>query len=239
MLGLTSSQIDLASFTAAGTEFAGAVTGGYKLAGIVQNKAQIRNLWRDWEKNCRSYFFWEFGKARIQFRPLNEIALPFTADKTIADNMIRLDENGRAAIQVERTPNRNIVNAIDLRYKRDWSSSEYDSIESGSDSDSIARYGRRERAADFEFDWTRIPAQARRLAAFFLAQHKEPSDVLEMELFLDNVELERGDLLAVSPPTHEDVGLPALVLGVGRTIGSGRARRMDSVPVTVQLMKVV
>ncbi len=239
LLGLTASDIDSASFTQAGADFAGAISGGYKLAGIIQEKSEIKNLWRDWEKNCRSYIFWDFGKAKIQFRPLNEISLPFTPDKTIADNMIRLDGSGLVTIQVERTPNRNIVNTIDLRYARDWSSSEYDSIENDSDADSITRYGRREKADDFEFDWTRVSDQATDLAAFFLAQHQEPSDVLDLELFLDNIELERGDLLSISPPTHEDSGLPALVLGAGRQIGSGKGRRMDSIPVTVQLMRVV
>ncbi len=238
LLGLTVSEIDSASFTNAGTAFSGAIAGGYKLAGIIQSKAEIKTLWRDWEKNCRSYFFWDFGKARIQFRPLNSVALPFTPDKAIADDMIRLDGNGRASIQVERTPNRNIVNTIDLRYKRDWSSSEYDSIETDSDADSVARYGRREKPEDFEFNWTRIQAQSADLSAFFLAQHKEPSDVLNLELFLDNIELERGDLLALNPPTHSIQGLPALVLGAGRQIGSGVGRRMDSIPVTVQIMRI-
>ncbi|MCH8313684.1 MAG: hypothetical protein IID17_11940 [Nitrospinae bacterium] len=239
LLGLSSAEIDSTSFSNAGTAFAGAIAGGYKLAGIVQRKGEIKTIWRDWEKNCRAYFFWDLGKAKIQLRPLNQITPPFTPDKTIADNMIRLDGNGRAAIRVERTANRNIVNTIDLRYKRDWASSEFDSVETGSDADSVTRYGRREKPQDFEFDWTRVQAQAVDLVAFFLAQQKEPSDVLELELFLDNIELERGDILSISPPTHEDTGLPALVLGAGRQIGSGTGRRMDSIPVTLQLMRVI
>jgi hypothetical protein len=239
LLGLTASEIDSASFTQAGTDFSGAIAGGYKLAGVVQAKVEVKFLWRGWEKNCRAYFFWDFGKARIQFRPLNEISLPFTPDKTIANNMIRLDGTGSAVIQVERTPNRNIVNTIDLLFNRDWSSGEYDSIENSSDADSVTRYGRREKPEEFEFEWTRVQVQATDLVAFFLSQHQEPSDVLNLELFLDNIELERGDLLSISPPTHEDSGLPALVLSAGRQIGSGRERRMDSVPVTVQMMRVI
>jgi len=239
LLGLSSSEINSTSFTNAGSAFSGAITGGYKIAGIIRNKTEIKNLWRDWEKNCRAYFFWDLGKARIQFRPLNQISLPFTADKTIPAGMMRLDGNGRALLSCERTPNRNIVNAIDLRYKRDWSSKDYDAVERVSDADSITRYGRREKLDDFEFNWTRIQAQAADLTAFFLAQHQEPADVLNVELFLDNVELERGDLLKISPPTHEDTDLPALVLGAGRRIGSGKRRRMDSIPVTLQLMRVV
>ncbi len=238
LLGLTASQINSASFTQAGTDFSGAIAGGYKLAGIIQNKTEIKNLWQDWEINCRSYFFWDLGKARIQLRPLNQITLPFTADKTIPESMIRLNGSGRAMLRCERTPNRNIVNAIDLKYKRDWSLSEYGSIESGSDADSVARYGRREKPDDFEFDWTRIQTQAQDLVGFFLAQHKEPSDVLELELFLDNVELERGDLIKISPASHRISNLPALILGAGRIIGSGKANKMDSIPVTVQIMRI-
>ena len=239
LLGLTSSEIDSASFAQAGTDFSGAISGGYKLAGVIQDKTEIRTLWKTWEKNCRSYFFWEFGQARIQFRPLNEVSLPFTEDKAITDSMIRLQGNGKKTLRCERTPNRNIVNAIDLRYKRDWSITEYSAVESDTDSDSITRYGRRERSADFELDWTRVQVQAQDLLAFYLAQHKEPSDIIDLELFLENIELERGDLVKISPPTHEDADLPALVIGAGRTIGSGRADRMDSIPVTLQLMKVV
>jgi hypothetical protein len=126
LLGLTVSEIDSASFTQAGTDFSGAFSGGYKLAGIVQKKTEIKKLWRDWGKNCRAYFFWELGKARVQVRPLNAITLPFSSAKVIADNMIRLHSKGQAVIQVERTPNRNIVNTIDLRFNRDWSTKEYD-----------------------------------------------------------------------------------------------------------------
>jgi hypothetical protein len=238
LLGLTASDIDSASFTQAGTGFAGAIVGGYKLAGIVQKKTTLQNLWRGWEINCRAYFFWDLGTAHIQLRPLNQIDLPFTAAKTIPENMMRLGGDGRVLLSCERTPNRNIVNAIDLRYKRDWASSEYGAIESVSDADSVIRYGRREKPDDFEFDWTRNQTQGSDLAAFFLAQHKEPSDVLELELFLDNVELERGDILNISPPSHRISNLPALVLGAGRTIGSGKANKMDSIPVTVQIMRI-
>ncbi len=236
LMGLTASEIDSASFTQAGTDFSGAIVGGYKLAGIVQGKSEIKNLWRDWEKNCRAYFFWDLGEARLQFRPLNQLTPAFIPDKNIPENMIRLDNAGRATIQVERTPNRNIVNAIDLRYKREWSSNEYDAIEADSDTNSVTRYGRREKPNDFEYDWTRVQAQATDLIGFYLAQFKEPSDVLNLALFLDNIEVERGDILEVNTPTHELVNLPALVLGVGRQIGSGRGRRMDSLPITVQLM---
>lgn len=236
LLGLTAAEIDSASFVDAGTTFSGAIAGGYKLSGIIQKKAQIKSLWREWEKNCRSYFFWEFGKARIQFRPLNKITPPFTPAKTIPENMIRIGANGRSTVQVERTPNRNIVNTIDLRYKRDWSSDEYDAIESEADSDSVSRYSRRERPEDFEFDWTRLQGQSSDLVAFYLAQYRDPSDVLSMELFLDNIEIERGDIIEVSPPTHELSNLPALVLATGRQIGLGGSRRMDSIPITVQLM---
>lgn len=239
LLGLTVAEIDSASFTQAGTDFSGVITGGYKLAGVVQKKTEIKNLWRDWGKNCRAYIFWELGKARIQLRPFNEISLPFTPNKTIADNMIRLSSNGRAVIEVERTPNRNIVNTIDFLYNRDWSSKDYGSVENSSDADSVTRYGRREKPNDFDFDWTRVQAQAADLLAFYLAQHEEPSDVLDLELFLDNIEIERGDLLSISPPTHADSDLPALVLAVGRQIGSGKAGRMDSIPVTLQLIRVV
>jgi len=238
LLGLTVSDIDTSSFTQAGTDYSGAIPGGYKLAGIVQKKTEIKNLWRDWEINCRSYFFWDLGKARIQLRPLNQISLPFTADKTIPANMIRLDARGHSMLRCERTPNRNIVNAIDLRYKRDWSAKGYGSIESDSDNDSMIRYSRREKPDNFEFDWTRIQEQAQDLVGFFLAQHKEPSDVLELELFLDHVELERGDLIKISPPSHRISNLPALILATGRKIGSGKGNRMDSVPVTVQIMRI-
>ncbi len=59
---------------------------------------------------------------------------------------------------------------------------------------------------------------------------------MEFEAFLDNLELERGDLVTISPPTHEDANRPGLVLGAGRVFGSGAAGRMDAVPVTLQLM---
>ena len=75
------------------------------------------------------------------------------------------------------------------------------------------------------------------LLSFYLQERGLPRDIYDIELLLDNMEIERGDILEVNPPTHELQNVKVMVLGVGRSIGSGIAQRMDTVPVIARQMR--
>ncbi|QPJ64582.1 MAG: hypothetical protein G3M78_03895 [Candidatus Nitrohelix vancouverensis] len=236
VLNLSSAEIHSASMSGAATFYD---AGAYQLAGALFSQTSLRNLWAEWGRSSRSYFYWDLGQARIRVRPLNWTTQATAHDMAIDSSLIRADENGRLAFSAQRGSVENIVNVIDLKYKRDWSEADepYAAIASVSDADSIARYGRREKPDAFQFDWLRDSAMAEDLANFYLHEYAEPMDVYEFELFLDHMELERGDVLQINPPIHELDSVLCVALGVGRVLGSGKARRMDSVPVTARLMR--
>ncbi len=130
-----------------------------------------------------------------------------------------------------------MVNKIDLRYRKNWSGEGYKSVESVVDLESINQFGQKEKPTDFEFNWIRTETLAADLAPFYLQERGFPRDVYEIELLLDNMEIERGDILEVNPPTHELGNVKVMVLGVGRSIGSGIAQRMDTVPIIARQMR--
>ncbi len=235
----TVSEIDGASFTSAGSFYA-AQASGYKFAGIVQGQKSWRDLWKEWGRSCRSSFYWDLGKAKILIRPLNRVDLGTTYDKAIHPDDLRLDDNSRLIFKTQRGASRNIVNAIDLKYQKNWSGGEsepYSAIESVSDADSILRYEKREDGSRFQFDWLRDQAMAGDLAEFYLEEYAEPLDVYDFDLFLPYMALERGDIIRMNPPSHDLDNLLCVVLGVGRVFGSGKEGRMDSIPITARAMR--
>ena len=231
-LTLDSSVLDNASLAQAGSLFA-----GYLLAGVISNKVSARELWSQWGKESRSFFYWDLGLAKILFRPLNLVNTSTTADKIILDNMVLLDSQNQVMFKATRNPIADVVNKIDLRYRKNWSGEGYKSVESGSDSESINQFGKKEKPGEFEFNWVRSQTFAEDLVLFYLQERGFPRDVYEVDLLLDNIEIERGDILEVNPPTHELENVKVMVLGAGRFIGSGIAQRMDTVPILARQMR--
>ncbi|MBT5632090.1 MAG: hypothetical protein HOJ13_05110 [Nitrospina sp.] len=233
-LNLNSSVLDSSSLDQAGGLFNSV---GYSLAGVITSKIIVRELWNQWGKESRSFFFWELGLARILYRSLNLVNTATTVDKVIFDNMVLLDSQNRIGFKTTRNLISDVVNKIDLQYRRNWSGEGYKTVESGSDAESINQFGPKEVPEDFKFDWIRTQALAVDLVEFYLQERGFPRDVYEVELFLDNMEIERGDILEVNPPTHELENVKVMVLGAGRSLGSGIAKRMDTVPIIARQMR--
>ena len=239
LLGLAASVIDDASFNQAGTEFANAITGGYQLAGVVQSKRLLDTLWRQWMKESRSHLFWDAaGKARLQFRPFNHSSVADGKEvKALTESMVRLDpESGAGRIRFQRTPSDRVVNHIELGYRRDWAAGHYGQIHVASDSDTISLFGKRERPGEFLFDWFRVNDMAQDLAQFYLAELKAPQTLVACKVFLDQMELERGDFVTVSHPLVTGASvLHGIVLPGSHRPGSGQARRMDGLDLMIRL----
>ncbi len=233
LLNLSSSVLDNVSLNVTGSLFG---NGGYQLAGVINNKVSARDLWNQWGKECRSFFYWDLGLAKVLFRRSNLVDTETAPDKTILDNMIMLDSQNRVRFKTRRTPIDNVVNKIDLKYRRNWSGEGYKSVKSAEDNESINQFGQKQKPADFEFDWIRTSNNATDLTTFYLQERGLPRDVYEIELLLDNMEIERGDILEVNPPTHELENVKVMVLGAGRSIGSGVGRRMDTVHIIARQM---
>ena len=242
LLGLAASVIDATSFDQAGTDFDSAISGGYKFAGVVQSKNLLESLWRQWMKESRSHLFWDaVGKACLQFRPFNQ---SWVADgqevKSLTESMVRLDpETGAGRIRFQRTPSDAVVNHIELGYQRDWAADYYGKIHVESDSDAISLYGQREKPGEFLFDWCRGSVMAEDLAQFYLQELKAPLTLIDCEVFLDQMELERGDFVTVSHPLLADAGvLYGIVLPGTHAPGSGKARRMDGLNLLIRLFPI-
>lgn len=239
LLGLDASVIDDASFTQAGTEFLNAITGGYQLAGRVDQKIPLDSLWRQWMKESRSHLFWDaVGQAQLQFRPINQ---SWVADgnevKALTDNMVRIDPaTGRGRIQFQRSPSADVVNHIELAYQRDWVANHYGKIEVAADSDAISLYGQREKPEAFLFDWCRNDAMATDLAQFYLQELKAPLTLVACDTFIDQMELEQGDFVTLS---HALIAGASVLYGIvlpGRHIpGAGTAGRMDGLELFIRL----
>ena len=231
-LNLSNSVLDPISLDQAGDLFV-----GYLLAGVITNKVSARELWNQWGKESRSFFYWDLGLAKVLFRQLNLVNTSTIAAKVILDNMVLLDSQNRVLFKSMRTPIEDVVNKIDLRYRKNWSGEGYQSVISGEDEESINQFGQKEKLNDFEFNWIRSESLAEDLLSFYLQERGLPRDVYEIELLLDNMEIERGDILEVNPPTHELDNVKVIALGVGRSMGSGIAQRMDTVPIIVRQMR--
>jgi hypothetical protein len=231
-LNLDGSVLDSVSLTQAGDLFA-----GHLLAGVIVDKVSARELWNQWGRESRSFFYWDLGLAKILFRRFNLVDTSTISDKVISDNMVLLDSGSRVRFKCTRNPIEHVVNKIDLKYRKNWSGEGYKSVESGEDTESINQFGQLEKPSDFEFNWIRTKALAVDLVSFYLQERGLPLDVYEIELLLDNMEIERGDILEVNPPTHELENVKAMVLGSGRSMGSGIARRMDTVSIIARQMR--
>ena len=239
LLSLPAGVIDDSSFSQGGTEFGNVITGGYQLAGIVQSKILLDTLWRQWMKESRSYLYWDaVGKARLQFRPINQSLVALGNEvKALTETMVRVDpETGAGRIQLQRTPSDRVVNHIELGYQRDWVEDHYRNLHVESDSDAIGLFGKRERPGEFLFDWCRDSVMAQNLAQFYLAELKAPQTVVECAVFLDQLELERGDFVTVSHPLISgSSALHGIVLPGNHVPGSGKARRMDGLDLLIRL----
>jgi hypothetical protein len=232
-LNLDSSIIDDASISQAGTLFDNS---GYLLGGIVNEKISYLDLWQRWGKECRAYFYWDLGKAKILFRPLNFSTTATVADKVISGNMVLIDLNGVIEFKVTRNPINNVVNKLDLKYNRKWTGDDYQAVESLVDLESQTKFGIKEKPGEFDFNWIRNQLMAVDIGNFYLQEFKEPRDVYEIGLLLDNMEIEKGDILEVNPPINELEKVHALVLGSGRVVGSGIEQRMDTVKIVARQM---
>lgn len=236
LLGEDISGVDLASFSTAGGLFATAINGGYRLAGRLQEKTLLRDLWVQWMKESRSSLFWDaLGKARLIFRPFNDSSNVLgSAVKTIDENVIRqgLDTAG---IVFQRTASDQAVNHIELNYLRDWRGRDYGRVEIVTDTALADLFGKREQPERFLFDWCRLSVQAQDLAQFYLKALGAPQTLAECDVFLDQLELEQGDIVTLTHSLGNLNNIYGTVLPGNHRLGSGLRHQMDSLLLRVRL----
>ena len=170
---------------------------GYKLSVLINEYRTLRSWLALMAFQCRSYFRFTGGKAYLLYRPD-----AVTSDKTVTGDMVRMGNDFRTTLKTERSPLDEVINKINLKYGRDWSKSgddAYRGISKGSDPTSIARYGEKQKADLFVFDFVKLKSMADDLRGFYLARYKNRKRIFSMEVFLDNTELEFADAVCLEP----------------------------------------
>jgi hypothetical protein len=233
-LDLPASFIDTDSFDLASNQLATEIPGGYKFAGAIEEKNEIRSFWRKWARECRSLFHFERGKAKLYFLPKNGTVLSTDINIT-EDDIVAI--NGEDQITLERGREDDVINSIDLRYKPDLLTGDYNGVEKGNDALSITNYGKREKPEEFEFDWVRNPDLAANLCQFFLAEHKNVYSWCSFSTTLHLMQIDRFDFIGITHPLIGEIGLrfPCMVAGPSRQLGHGENKRPDLMKFLVRI----
>lgn len=194
-LGFSLSDVDAASFDAAGASYASAIAGGYKFAFVIDRAITPSEFLGRLAFECRSTLKYERGRWLLDFLP--EAAPP--ALKTV----FRGDLAGRGAkFTFHATPWLDIANDLTARFKRDYaplgSDSEWLGTSKISDGPSQAKYG--SYPAEFEFEAVREQAMADHVLGHLLKQRKVALLVAEFTVFYEHFDLRAGDTVEIENP---------------------------------------
>lgn len=171
----------------------GSYPAGYAFNGVLLKQEKLLDVVQRLAWQSRSWFKVMSGSARLVVRPTT-----LTSEKTISTCRV---EDGSRVLSREKTAVDDIVNVINLRYGRDWTKVDgddaYKLVSSTSDATSIADYGTREKPEFFRMDMVATQTMADSLRDFYLADLKRRKWLHEFEVFLDQAELEFGDIVTL------------------------------------------
>jgi hypothetical protein len=189
-------DIDTTTFTAAGVFYAAKA---YKFAMLINAPVAASDLLMRLALQCRSRFMvTAWGKAKLFVSKLAQ-----TSGHAIPKNEIKFN-----SMSIERSPTTEIINRFSIYYELDltqaagnpqsyWSAINY------SNAASIARYGTREWKGLqdlFCFNAVRDEAMAQDVGAFLQEYHAKVRRMPHFGVFLDNMEIEPGDIIDVTHP---------------------------------------
>ncbi len=174
----------------------------YTFNGAIVGTETLRNILSAMVRQARALFDWQVA-ARLYFRPTTYASQ--MATKSLSQTLIR-----DGSVKVVRTPVSEVINDINVRYLRDFdkprSEDAYNRLQRVIDSTSITNFGDRISSglrsargdALFMFDFVTDDAHATDLANFYLARFRNPTRRVILDAFLDQFELDRGDVVAIS-----------------------------------------
>lgn len=215
LLGAPSGDIDSATFTAAGAFYA---ANGYKFTLLINGPVAAADLLMRLALQCRSRFFvTPYGTAKLLVRQLGQAS----------GHAIIKSEIKRDSVSIERSPTTEIINLFNISYGRDLtkdagSPESYGGSKNFQSAASITRYGQREwkgAQALFCFDAVRDAVMAEDVGDFLLAYHCRARKMPHFGVFLDNMEIEPGDIIDVTHPLDAS-GFVAEVQKILHHIGS-------------------
>lgn len=227
--GLPAGYIGAASFADAGAEFAGRA---YKIDGVIDGDLTVQDAIRKVCRQTRSRLFWSAGQAKLVLRR--------TAAEQVIGKYLGPENYQLQSIRAERQPVRDLVNHIELTYQVDRLSGEYLAAVKKKDVDSIAVHGKRDKPELFQFDLVRSATMAADLAGYYLATLAYPSTFYQFNGYLDQFEVEKDDVLALtSAGFHKIRKMPLRVKSVGRQFGSGKNKTINHLRIIAECLRYI
>ena len=226
IMGAPSADLAATSFTAAGSYFA---TNSYAFGLLINKVISASDLLVRLAFQCRSRFIVApSGAVKLIVRQLSSSSV-----HAIPKNEIKYD-----SVSVSRSPSTAIINLINIFYDLDntqdnGSSGDYWAGIALTDATSIARYGQKEwkgNADIFLFDAVRLTAMASHVGNYYLSYHKRARRMPQFGVFLDNMEIEAGDIIAVTHPLDAMSGFIVEVQKIIHHIGS--TKQIDWLEIT-------
>ena len=192
-MGFNASEIDMASFDAAGALYASAINGGYKLAFLLNGvKARSKALSR-MARESRSIVHYASGKWKLGFLP--DSAPP--AIKTITSGELA---GAGSMFTFERMSLDELANTLTARYgplrgQNTEGGDAWEGTVSAADSASVAKYG--EYARELDLCYVRDRATAESVLQHMLRQRATPLLRVSFPVFYEHFDLNVGDTIEI------------------------------------------
>ena len=184
--GLSSSEINSAAYTAAGSFYA---TNSFVLGIAILQRPNVRNLLNRIARQSKSIEFWDAGEHYLV--PINDSE---TTDKAIDDNRVDLGQ-----VWTSFTNRIDIKNTLSARFNYQWSGHVDDieaarSLVKASDATSVSNYGTLQ-GDQYVFQYITGAAQAAAVLSWILADLKQPRLVVELAGGYYLTDIQRGDVI--------------------------------------------
>ncbi len=218
-------SIDSDTFTAAGAFYA---AHSYAFALLINKPIIAADLLMRLALQCRSRFLvTAYGTAKLFVRQLAQ-----TSAHSIAKNEIKRD-----SLSVERSPSSEIINYLNVCYELDLTrdagdEQAYYGVWNIQNATSITRYGQREWKGDrglFLFDAVRDAAMAEDVGLYLVDYHMQARKMPKFSVFLDNMEIEPGDIIDITHPLDNMAGFTVEVQKLLHHLGN--TKQIDHIEV--------
>jgi len=222
-----SADIDATTFAAAGTFYAAK---NYAFALLINKPIQAADLFTKLAMQCRSRFFVSpAGKAKLFVRQLGQ-----PSGHAVIKNEIKRD-----SMSIQRSATKDLINYFNIHYdldhdKNNNTAENCRAVKNFSDSASITKYGQKEYAGNagvFLFDAVSQDAMVQHVGAFFIALLARIRIMPEFAVFLDNMEIEPGDIIDVTHPLDSMAAFRCEVLKLVHVLGSAKRSIIDHIKI--------
>lgn len=216
-MGVILSRVGVA--TAVSTS--GTLPAGYSFDGAIIKQETADKILHRMALQCRSWFRMAAGTPRLVVRPDTP-----TGGNTLA--AVAIDDVGNRLHSRRKGDMAEIINTLNVRYDRDWTkepdAGAYRSVVFGTNASSVATYGARSRDDLFMLDLVASTTMAESLRDFYLSAYALRSWRHGLDLFLDNIGLEFGDVVALQFSAGETGEIVSAGIAPGGASSIDRAR---------------